>query len=366
MWSSRGGGMAACVSGGLRRCLPRVFMLALALVLLLQLLVSSVVFRSSNGVAEQPDFTVISIKAGRHRDSAQSEAVNPAESAERGLEKGPPALWTQEESAGVGAYEEENELNSHQVTDRGLVLQPWASEQPSFSAEVQRLTQFISTPEVNCSRWQGSEGSQPVVERAETPCVNYWTSGNACVAYSFSLDGKDAVFLERTLNMGCEVHRFDPSRRLMQSSGSGFGSIQHHQAWLDWRRPYGRPHRGGQGSVPRRLLDIMDSLGHRTVDVLRVDLESAEWRVLESWVQDGTLQKITKLIVTIHLQWAGFEIGGAEVEVVRFWYSVLSALRNSGFRLAHSAYGSGHTVLRHELPHTHSSYTLSWVRTREV
>lgn len=101
------------------------------------------------------------------------------------------------------------------------------------------------------------------------------------------------------------------------------------------------------------------------VDVLRADLESAEWRVLESWVQDGTLKMISQLLLTIHLQWAGFEVSGSEVEVVRFWYSVLSALHSSGFRLTHSAHGSGHTILGHELPDTHSSYTLSWVRLRE-
>ncbi|KAL0166348.1 hypothetical protein M9458_038192, partial [Cirrhinus mrigala] len=55
------------------------------------------------------------------------------------------------------------------------------------------------------------------------------------------------------------------------------------------------------------------------VDVLRMDLESAEWRILESWIKDGTLRRINQLILTIHLQWAGFEVGGAEEEVVRFW-----------------------------------------------
>ncbi|KAI4871833.1 hypothetical protein NFI96_016391 [Prochilodus magdalenae] len=353
--------MAAWSSGGLRRLLPRALMLALSLLLLLQLLVILIVPRTSSGLAEQPVFTVISIKgAGESPHSAA--AVSTAGRVVRGLESGPAALWAEDESAGVGAYEEENELNSHQVTDRELVLQPWASGQPSFSAEVERLTQFITTPQVNCSRWLGSDGSRPVGEGSETLCIHDWMKANACVAYSFSLDGKDTVFLDSTLSTGCEVHRFDPSRRPRQPSGSGLGSIQHHQAWLDWRHPRGRSHRGGLGAMPRRLMDIMDSLGHRTVDVLRADLESAEWRVLESWVKDGTLRKINQLIVTIHLQWAGFEVGGAEVEVVRFWYSVLSALHNSGFRLTHSSYGRGHTVLRHELPDTHSSYTLSWVR----
>ncbi|XP_007245833.4 probable methyltransferase-like protein 24 [Astyanax mexicanus] len=349
-------GMATCRSGGLRGLVPRVFVFALSLLLLLQLMVSLAVLRSSPGPAEQPVFTVITIQGAVR----PGESVRSAAAVLRGLENLP-----EDESAGLAADEEETELNPQQVTDREVVLQPWASEQPSFSTEVQRLTQFITTPEVNCSRWLGSVGPQSALESSDTLCMDYWTSGNPCVAYSFSLDGKDAVFLDSTLSLGFEVHRFDPSRRLRHSGGSGLGSIQHHQAWLDWRRPHARPHRGVLGTVPRRLADIMASLGHRTVDVVRADLESAEWRVLESWVQDGTLGKINQLILTVHLQWAGFEVGGTEVEVVRFWYSILKALHNSGLHLAHSTYGPGHTVLRHELPGTHSSYTLSWVRTRE-
>lgn len=56
-----------------------------------------------------------------------------------------------------------------------------------------------------------------------------------------------------------------------------------------------------------------------------MDLESAEWCILESWIKDGTLRRISQLILTIDLQWAGFEVGGVEEEVVRFWYSVLES-----------------------------------------
>lgn len=94
-----------------------------------------------------------------------------------------------------------------------------------------------------------------------------------------------------------------------------------------------------------------------------MDLKSAEWRMLESWIKDGTLKRINQLVLTIHLQWAGFEVGGAEEEVVLFWYSVLRALRISGLHLVHSAHGTGHIVLRHKLDNLYSSYTLSWIRT---
>ncbi|XP_053469503.1 probable methyltransferase-like protein 24 [Ictalurus furcatus] len=378
--------MAACSSA-----LPSVFTLVLSLLLLLQLLVSLIAPRDSSA----PDFTVISISS--HESGSLDSSVDARSDSA-------PELWQNEETAArLRAYADENELNSRQVntaesrthrithththtnrhvkfdrlkrpvdlfvqaTDRKLVLQPWTSGQTSFSDEVQRLIQFITTPEVNCSRWQGSveSGSAYAGGSSEALCFNYWAPGRPCVAYSFSLDGKDAMILESTLSMRCEVHRFDPSTRRKHGSGSGYGSVQHHQAWLDWRRPHTRPHRGVLGTIPRRLVDIMDSLGHSMVHVLWADLESAEWRVLESWVQDGTLRRISQLILTVHLQWAGFEVGGTEAEVVRFWYSVLRALHSSGFRLTYSVPGPGHTVLRQQLPNTHSSYKLTWVRMGE-
>lgn len=73
------------------------------------------------------------------------------------------------------------------------------------------------------------------------------------------------MILESTLSMRCEVHRFDPSSPQKHGSGSRSGSIQHHQAWLDWRHRHTRPHRGVLGAIPHSLVDIMDSLGHSMV-----------------------------------------------------------------------------------------------------
>ncbi|KAI5091739.1 methyltransferase-like protein 24 [Silurus meridionalis] len=312
-----GGGMAACSSA-----LPSVLTLVLSILLLLQLLVSLIVLRDSSA----PDFTVISISS-HESGSLDSGAGGRTDSASE--------LWPNEETAArLRAYADENELNSGQL---------------------------------NCSRWQGSgeSGFAYVGEGSATLCLDYWNADSPCVVYSFSLDGKDAALLESTLRMKCEVHRFDPSTGHKHGSGFGYGSVRHHQAWLDWRRPHARPYRGVLGTIQHSLVDIMDSLGHSMVHVLWADLESAEWRVLESWAQDGTLRRISQLILTVHLQWAGFEVGGTEAGVVRFWYSVLSALHSSGFRLTRSTPGPGHTVLRQEHPNTHSSYKLTWIRRGE-
>nr|XP_055075563.1 probable methyltransferase-like protein 24 [Misgurnus anguillicaudatus] len=347
--------MAACNFNRLGGISHRIYIIVLSVLLLVQLLVSLTVMRAyiRNNTGDEPAFLIISIEK-RAEESVNKNVV---------AQSGGLGRWTDAESRMTG-YDDENNFDGHQAMSRKLILQPWASEQPSFTSELQRLTQFITTPEVNCSMVQGSEENQSTYSSGHSDvfCINHWKGKTGCVAYSFSLDGKDAVFLDTMLHLGCEVHRFDPSRR-KRSGDSGRAAIKSHRAWIDWRRPHSRSHAGLMGNVQHRLVNIMDSLGHTMVDVLRMDLESAEWRMLESWIKDGTLKMINQLILTIHLQWAGFEVGGAEQEVVLFWYSVLRALHVSGLHLVHSEHGPGHTVLGHKLKNSHSSYTLSWIRT---
>lgn len=73
------------------------------------------------------------------------------------------------------------------------------------------------------------------------------------------------------------------------------------------------------------------------------------------------------MVATVHLQWAGFEVGGSDEEVLRYWFSVLRGLQAAGLKLVHSSAGEGHRVLKRTAAaaaDAHSSYTLSWVNTR--
>ena len=97
------------------------------------------------------------------------------------------------------------------------------------------------------------------------------------------------------------------------------------------------------------------------VDFLYADLLSAEWRIFQNWMEQGTLLSIQHLVAMVHLQWAGFEVDGTNEEVVRYWFSILHGLKASGFQLVHSSPGEGRSVLKQSTASTHSSYTLSWV-----
>ncbi|XP_073677546.1 uncharacterized protein [Garra rufa] len=173
--------MAACNFSGLRSVPHRIFIIGLPVVLLLQLLVSLTVPRAySRKSGDEPAFLVISIKKS---DGSTSSGVRKGE---RDLETGVMGIWTDEDSRLTG-YQDENELEGPQAARRELILQPWASEQPSFGAELQRFTQFITTTEVNCSVVQGSDGNQSTHSpgHSDVLCINHWKGKWGCVAYSF-------------------------------------------------------------------------------------------------------------------------------------------------------------------------------------
>ncbi|XP_074543317.1 putative methyltransferase-like protein 24 [Halichoeres trimaculatus] len=283
---------------------------------------------------------------------------------------------------GERAYEDENEILSHQLGPRTLEVQPWAADQPSFTAELNRVVTYITRPQLNCSRVLSPGHTQASQPAADSPhwmlCAEDWLlpAGDAsCVAYSFSMDGGDAEFIKTVSGLGCEVHSFDPSnsnasgRHLGNSLASNHGDggvVSQHKMWLEWRAPRKRKHktRGNLGSVSQTLADIMAALGHHTVHFLYADLLSAEWRVFQNWIESGTLQSVHHLVATVHLQWAGFEVGGTDEEVLRYWFSILQGLQASGLKLIHTSAGEGHSVLKQTVANAHSTYTLSWVNTR--
>ncbi|XP_047460190.1 probable methyltransferase-like protein 24 [Mugil cephalus] len=281
---------------------------------------------------------------------------------------------------GARAYEDENEMHLRQVGPRALELQQWAVDKSSFTAELNRIVTYITRPQLNCSRVL-SPGQTQATQPPASPvhwllCAEDWllpAADGSCVAYSFSMDGGDVDFLKTVSGLGCEVHSFDPSNSdasgghlgngLASNRGDG-GVVSHHKMWLEWRALKKRRTRGNLGSVSQTLADIMAALGHHTVHFLYADLLSAEWRVFQNWIETGTLQNVHHLVATVHLQWAGFEVGGNDEEVLRYWFSVLQGLQASGLKLVHSSAGEGHSVLKHTVANAHGSYTLSWVNTR--
>lgn len=99
------------------------------------------------------------------------------------------------------------------------------------------------------------------------------------------------------------------------------------------------------------------------MDVLKADMESAEWKILENLVLEGVLDSVGQLLIELHLHWAGFEVGGDDPSVVRYWFSLLRELERADFRLfrCHSDPAGPRLFLRRNVLNASSTYTLSWV-----
>ncbi|XP_056271215.1 probable methyltransferase-like protein 24 [Pseudoliparis swirei] len=361
--------------------LPVMLLLIPPFLLALQLLVVGPRLPRATGAGVEPEvaFSVISIEPDRNSRQRGSPSRGPGLKEE---EKEDEEVEDGERRELARAYEDENEMHSRQMEPRTLEVQPWAADEPSFTAGLNRIITYITRPQLNCSRVLSPGQSQASPPPAESPpwmlCAEDWllpAADRPCVAYSFSMDGSDADFLKTVTGLGCEVHCFDPSttsasgghrgNSLASNHGDG-GVVRQHKMWMEWRaaRKHKQKTRGKLGSVSQTLADIMASLGHRTVHFLYADLLSGEWRVFQNWIESGTVQRFHHLVAQVHLQWAGFEVGGTNEEVLHYWFSVLQGLQASGLKLVHSSAGEGHSVLKQTVANGHSSYILSWVNTR--
>ncbi|XP_053520921.1 probable methyltransferase-like protein 24 isoform X2 [Artibeus jamaicensis] len=185
-----------------------------------------------------------------------------------------------------------------------------------------------------------------------------------CRLYSLGLGSDDTHFEVSMANSGCEVHRFDPSVKSAHILESQH--LWYHRLSINWRDPHPAVAAQKLHSNTRKLGTILNEFGHHKIDVLKADLESAEWKVLENLILEDVLEQIGQLLFEIHLHWPGFEVGGSDSSVVRFWYSLLKELERKDFRLFHSYkdLSKPQLFLKKDIFNASSCYTLSWVNTR--
>ncbi|KAM9339722.1 putative methyltransferase-like protein 24 [Symphorus nematophorus] len=247
-------------------------------------------------------------------------------------------------------------------------LEPWASRSHSLEDEAKRFLSYITTPQVSCASLAGEDAAQQGTKGAWTACLDpkfsltHRIQSKHCRVYSFGL-GVDDRSLERSLaRSGCEVHCFDPSLKQPH--------LQQDEMWLhrlsvDWRDPNPAVVAQRQHASTKKLATILNDFGHRQVDVLKADMESAEWKILENLILEGVLDSVGQLLLELHLHWAGFEVGGDDPSVVRYWFSLLKELERANFRLfhVHSDPARPHLFLHKNVLNASSAYTLSWVNT---
>lgn len=123
-----------------------------------------------------------------------------------------------------------------------------------------------------------------------------------CVVYSFGI-AYNWIFDDFMITKGCDVFSFDPSMTL--------GKHKRHKNHLFEPLgigPISGVHRGKStlygGKTNYNVLsleDMMDRYGHTHIDLIRMDVESAEWDVLQAWTKNNLWQRFNQLLLEIHM-----------------------------------------------------------------
>lgn len=119
-----------------------------------------------------------------------------------------------------------------------------------------------------------------------------------CLVYSFGIN-EQWDFDEMLVDLyGCEVHCFDPSMK--RKTGKYKDKIWFYQIGID-----DKDWVNGQKWEMKTLKSIRKYLGHenRTIDVLKMDVEEAEWRAIPQMVESGALHGVKQLAVEFHYPW---------------------------------------------------------------
>jgi hypothetical protein len=125
-----------------------------------------------------------------------------------------------------------------------------------------------------------------------------------CNVLSFGI-ADNWIFDDFMLSYGCRVWSFDPSMDKINHQRHenhrffhvGIGTKDGVHKDTGQSTLYG----GGTQFNVKTLQTIMREMDITQVDVLRLDVESAEWGVLDSWAATGQLANIKQLLTEIHM-----------------------------------------------------------------
>jgi FkbM family methyltransferase len=204
--------------------------------------------------------------------------------------------------------------------------------------------------QVKCTKlWLGDDGARW--------CICPDVLSVSSVVYSFGV-GEDVSFeLELTRQFGVRVHVFDPTPRSIEWLRKqalpekihfyAYGLAEHDGTckFFPPRNPahvshslVGRKTTRAAIEVPvRRLANITRALGHKRIDLLKMDVEGAEYGVIADAISSGI--SVGQLLVEFHHRWP--EIGIEKTE------AAIQALNRAGYSIfSISAGGEEYSFLR--------------------
>lgn len=247
---------------------------------------------------------------------------------------------------------------------------PWASDDQDFTAESKRFLNLIKP--VN----DATHCSEKIEYEKSICCLsdNLYEG----VIYSFNLDQNADVSFEKKLSSYSNMNQifiFNPNysaekvfqnqqsaamKNLQNDENDSSDAFNFFKIALDtqssqkinrkWRR--------------KTLQEIKVDQNHTSLNLVKINMNSSEWKILRQWLEFGEISQIDQLIVKIHLHWSGFGINGKNNEIVHQWYNTISSIIESGLRLVSSVPDEGPKVFlsQNDLFDTSCCYYLTFFR----
>ena len=143
-------------------------------------------------------------------------------------------------------------------------------------------------------------------ENAKEPDVHICLDAipdSGCVVYSIGINN-NWIFDDVMIEQGCQVFSFDPSmpgvkkhkrhaNHLFEPIGIGTSDGTHTgESTLNSKQT---------NYEVETLGHIMERHGHTHLTMVRMDVESAEWDVLEQWIAKGWMERMDQLLLEIHM-----------------------------------------------------------------
>jgi len=134
---------------------------------------------------------------------------------------------------------------------------------------------------------------------------------------------------------GCEVHSFDPSMTMASQQ-------RREHAWFYRVGLSNRTQTGFDGSkqsmnkanekgwAMSTLGEMMSSLNHQKVDILKIDIEGGEWDSLAQILAAGAIDQVDQLVMEIHY-WLNDAKGDTSIEKSQSRAKLITALEENGF-----------------------------------
>ena len=187
---------------------------------------------------------------------------------------------------------------------------------------------YIQNVQIRCRRQihlgRELDGGYHICEDAEVAPVR------PCLVYSFGIRKDFSFDDDISKTFGCEVHSFDPN--------DGQKDHQHSPGVMFHKLGIG----GSNVNTPARwklrtLYTIRNELGHakRRLDVLKLDIEGAEWLSIPEMLKNGSIDDVRQLIVEFHIFVGGGQLNLTNEAHYRAHLNLLRGLYKCGFKIFH-------------------------------